>query len=117
MMQAANVQTHPGGCTNDDVNEYCNDCPGDCDDCPWWYDPHEYYPEFTDEKQLKIIKLMIEGKSNFTAFRDFSGKYHFCYGYEAGRNMDFSQALAQLTARLINTKELDKQNIKEILER
>lgn len=93
----------------------------------------ENYPAFTAEKQLEIIKLIIEnnGFCGFTNFRD-KDKWSISCGFtfpigpkpEKGINFNptfrkcetFDQALAQLTTELINAGELDKKKVKGILE-
>ncbi|MDE6138560.1 MAG: hypothetical protein K2F57_03730 [Candidatus Gastranaerophilales bacterium] len=76
---------------------------------------------FTAEKQLEIIKFIgsrkdfyinIAGaKWELSALSDsnFDGILEI-------QNQDFTQALAQLTTELMNTGELDKEIVKEILE-
>lgn len=135
MMETAGCKTYPRGCTNDDINEYTNyisnDCEGDCEDCTW-YDPDEYYPDFTAEKQLEIIKLIIEtqGFCGFTNFRDndkwsISCGFNFPVGPNPAMGINFNptfrkcetleQALAQLTTELMNAGELDKEKVAKIL--
>lgn len=70
-----------------------------------WKIPELKYPDFTAEKQLEIIKLI----------RDSYYLHRFYYAV-GDTNKDFTQALAQLTTKLMNTGELDKQKVKEILE-
>lgn len=88
---------------------------------------NKYNPDFTAEKQLEIIKLMIvlaerthsqlqiEKKDNVWIMyiigydSDFEGTYSV-------QSQDFTQALAQLTTELMNAGELDKTKVKEILE-
>lgn len=125
MMKTTGCKTHPRGCTNDDINGYTdyisNDCEGDCEDCAW-YDPYEYYPDFTAEKQLELIKLIGLGDYNISIYKKVEGTisiavepntYKYSYSSLA---QDFSQALAQLTTELMNAGELDKEKVKEILE-
>lgn len=133
MMKIAECKTHPMGCTNDDVNEYTdyisNDCEGDCEDCTW-YDPDEYYPEFTAEKQLELIKLISKNQIGkdykiLEIDRDeIDNLYYFSLTNKEDKcqstyvsNQDFAQALAQLTTELMKAGELDKEKVREILER
>lgn len=101
-------------CLKEDICQYCNKkLLG------------EYiYPDFTAEKQLEIIKLI--GKkyrfSTFTnIFSDNSVQY-YCETkqpriYHRAQAQDFQKALAQLATKLMNVDELDKEKVKEILER
>lgn len=82
------------------------------------------YPDFTAEKQLEIIKLIIDKCHTLDIFKGWAkgSIYYFgsmeegnMYRYN-GRNKDFTQALAQLTTELMNAGELDKSKLKEILE-
>lgn len=91
------------------------------------------YPAFTAEKQLEIIKLIIEknGFCGFTNFRD-KDKWSISCGFtfpigpkpEKGINFNptfrkcetFDQALAQLTTELMKAQELDKKKVKGVLE-
>lgn len=83
-----------------------------------------YYPDFTAEKQLEIIKLIIDKCHTFDIFKGFSKDAVFHIGaieewseYKYnGENQDFTQALAQLTTKLMKAGELDKEKVKEILE-
>lgn len=85
------------------------------------------YPPFTAEKQLELIKL-ISTNTIDTPYRNLSfdkdgidGNWYF--GFNVGEkvnayraiNKDFTYALAQLTTELMNTGELDKEKVKEIL--
>lgn len=86
--------------------------------------PMPYYPDFTAEKQLEIIKLignrnqhiiitqgLVDGKIGFIICKDSkNGGLMVC-------NQDFTQALAQFTTELMKAGELDKQKVKEILEK
>ncbi len=68
----------------------------------WYID--EYYPDFTPEKQLEIIKLILE--DNYMLLKP-----------KEKDNLSFAQALAQLTTELMKAGGLDKKKVKEILER
>lgn len=88
---------------------------------------------FTTEKQLEIIKLIgdiyiqstcikygVYAVSDGYYDRDYEEydaelKYEKCFNY--GDKNPFEQALAQLTTELMNTGDLGKQKVKEILER
>ncbi len=95
--------------------------------------PNEYeYPMFTPEKQLEIIKLIVNISTEHTypLIIDKDDWDKDCYNFrseyindedeEAVKdvvNPDFTQALAQLTTKLMNAGELDKKKVKEILEK
>lgn len=70
----------------------------------YWY--LSEYPDFTAEKQLEIIKLILSKRMTFVI--------------EEGKDpikamKDFPQTLAQLTTELMKAGELDKSKVKEIL--
>lgn len=105
------------------IENKCQDCPYNMEECSAYYCADFKYPDFTAEKQLEVIKLIAtireiqvytipyenEGNKYFVSVTD--GNTHFtCV------NRDFTQALAQLTTELMNAGELDKQKVKEILE-
>jgi len=83
---------------------------------------------FTPEKQLEIIKLIATNKigedyRNIAFDKDeindkwyFSVNIHKKVNAYISNNLDFSQALAQLTTELMKAGELDKEKVKEILE-
>lgn len=81
----------------------------------------EYYPDFTAEKQLEIIKV-IAGNKDFY-INKIGSEWELSALTETNlegileeHNKDFPQALAQLTTELMNAGELDKKKVKEILE-
>lgn len=96
--------------------------------------PHTYFPDFTAEKQLEIIKLIGKQKN---ILEDESGvAFTFCsnmcqikyqpftsyYNDDISctkqvQHQDFTQALAQLTTELMKSNELDKEKVKGILEK
>lgn len=77
------------------------------------------YPDFTTEKQIEIIKLII--KSTFTLQIWKMGMSAIEYenvDYDYNSCLDnFEQDLAHITTQLMNAGELDKSKVKEILER
>lgn len=82
------------------------------------------HPDFTAEKQIEVIKLIglergfkviiNEGYDYILAEDMYADDQYNKQGYST---TDFAQALAQLTTELMNAGELDKQEIKKILER
>lgn len=74
------------------------------------------YPSFTADKQLEIIKLII---SNTDLHINRQGMSSLSKDYDLieVENSNFSQALTQLTTELMDTGELDKEKVKEILQR
>lgn len=116
------------GCKKQIMCEWtCKDaekCNTNCED---FETKQNVYPPFTAEKQLEVIKLIIvlaerthcqlqvEKKDNVWIMyiigydSDFEGPYSV-------HSQDFTQALAQLTTKLINAGELDKEKVKGILE-
>lgn len=83
--------------------------------CKYAYDK-KIYPDFTPEKQLEIIKLISKIDGVVYTF-DFDGDWHIVIKNINVFNKDFIQALAQLTTELMEAGELDKNKVKEILER
>ncbi len=108
--------------------DLCNNCDGtlySCGELP------ESYPDFTSEKQLEIFQLIHQADyiDYITSYVDEIRKE---YVFKAllvcefsseepimhyARNQDFAQALAQLTTKLIKAGKLDKEKVKEILEK
>jgi|GEM_PF-6208612 len=78
------------------------------------------FPNFTAEKQIELIKLIIidgtlapmhlitEGRENKYII-GVHGDYHFSHA-------DFSEALAGLALQLIEAGELDKEEVRKVLE-
>lgn len=106
-------------CTKKEVTSYCRDKKyyGYCK----VNKVIKIFPPFTAEKQLEIIKLI----ANDSIPRDFcirgkqysGGKYAlFQSNYYYSAEDNFSQALAQLTTKLMKAGGLDKSKVKEILE-
>lgn len=72
--------------------------------------------DFTDEKQLEIIKLIVDKCNTLNIFKGFSKDSAYDIGaiedwgeykYKS-ENQDFTQALAQLTTELMKAGKLDK---------
>lgn len=94
--------------------------------CLHYEDEDLYYPPFTAEKQLELIKWLGKNKNGFNVFYDtsFNGKekHYWCcadqyyedfnYGYH---EKEFSEALAGLINELPLT-DAEKEQIKNILE-
>lgn len=81
-----------------------------------WRTPELKYPDFTAEKQLEMIKLLLNGLSEFRGYKGLNNEYYLYFNHININHKDFAQALAQLTTELMNTGEPDKQKVKEILE-
>lgn len=87
-----------------------------------WQKPELLYPDFSVEKQLEIIKLIM--KTGNLTFSDAKipipsrkNKPISIWCNDGVAYSDyFTQALAQLTTELMNADELDKTKVKEILE-
>lgn len=95
-------------------------CPGiTCNVCDGIKNLKEVYkyPDFTAEKQINIIKLL--GKSTDLHYFGW-GMSSLSESTDEGiievENDDFTQALAQLTTKLMNASELDKKKVREVLE-
>lgn len=82
------------------------------------------FPDFTAEKQLEIIKLIADSDNGaggigiFKIADDYycTPEHYWQIGKRATKSQDFAQALAQLTAELMEMDKLDKKKIKEILQ-
>lgn len=84
-----------------------------------------YFPDFTAEKQLEIIKL-ISSKNYLSTIQYEDGSRGFTVEYyKTDKNNTliwhvveptFAQALAKLTTKLMKADDLDKEKVKEILE-
>ncbi len=75
-----------------------------------------YYPDFTAEKQLEIIKLIAKDMIHIQPYPCENKDWWLNSCSAEGVHTDFTQALAQLTTELMNAGELDKSKVKEILE-
>lgn len=88
------------------------------------------YPNFTAEKQIELIKLILNS-DDIDELNQYFNELRKCYvlnalslpdevGFKSSwsaENENFHLALAELTTMLMNSGELDKQKVKEILER
>lgn len=106
------------------IENKCQDCPYNMEECRAYYCPDFKYPDFTAEKQLEIIRLIglergfkiipNEGY-DYILSEDTYAKYEL---NKQGYSMtDFPQALAQLTTELMKADKLDKEDINRILEK
>jgi len=112
---------------------YC-DCDSDCpypdiihngcgDECSYWkYEDEAKYPPFTPEKQLELIKWLMNNPKDFFSWtiqqqgKDI--KYAFYVGYEYGgsRFLEFTEALAGILNDLWqDLTEEEQQQITDIL--
>lgn len=90
------------------------DKPLACINCPSGIF-EKYYLRFTAEKQIELIKLI--SKENFVSNYVPKKEYWVLMTNDyASHNNDFSEALAGLTLNLIEAGELDKDEIRRILE-
>lgn len=114
MMKTAGIVSCDKNCPNYKFNTACYS--DDKGNIPW---PIKY-PDFTAEKQLEIIKLIVQnGTLNTLQMEYFIKEKDYklsTYRKESNYNKDFTQALAQLTTELMNAGELDKEKVKEVLE-
>ena len=80
------------------------------------------YPAFTPAKQLELIKLLVDmckdikiskfqDTYSIGAFEDWGDYIH-----NSGELKDFTETIAQITCTLIRFNELDKAEVKKILE-
>jgi hypothetical protein len=85
----------------------------DCPNC----DNREYYPPFTAEKQIEILKLLCQRR--FIEFGTTPDEEYFLYDNDCHQsyNQHFDEAVAKFVNMLWqNLTEGEKQQIKEILE-
>lgn len=107
------------GCRKQIMCEWaCKDAEICNANCEHFENKQDVFPPFTAEKQINIIKLL--GKS--TDLHYFGcGMSSLSESTDEGtievENDDFAQALAQLTTELMKAGELDKEKVKEVLER
>lgn len=127
LCEAAGIKER-GGCYNKYVEEASMpcDCDTPCRNCSYYA---EKLPDFTAEKQIELIKLIADCK-NTTPLgikTDESGNIHiYCYNtsniMDKNRtiytkiNADFTEALAGLALQLIESWELNKDEVRRILE-
>ena len=86
-------------------------------DCIYWNELH--YPKFTPAKQLELIKLL----SDFRCFQALDNSWVMTHCYLQGMRFyrikgskDFSDTLAYLILYLIVENQLNKSEVKKILE-
>lgn len=95
--------------------EYAKSCNKEisCEECEFIL---KQYPDFTPKKQLEIIKLICNKTDFYACYKGncLSVLSEECDLIEVN-NTDFSQALAELTTKLIKANESDKQEVKRIL--
>lgn len=76
------------------------------------------YPNFTAQKQIELIKLIADkGMISFYRMKIESAEY--CANWRKHSlvyEKDFSEALASLALQLIETGELDKNEVRKVLE-
>ena len=76
-----------------------------------------YYPDFTAEKQIELIKLISKDFS-FNCYFSLSNN-NYVVGADAyffNKTCDFSEALAGLALQLVEAGELDKEEVRKVLE-
>lgn len=121
MMKTAGVKKNNCGNCNQELDAFC--LMDGCD--------KKGFPDFTAEKQQKLIKLMCDlpysadfkfeiskQDEDWIVTREIPIKEKettACYAY-SGRSKNFAEALAEVVKDLMNAGELDKQKVKEILE-
>ena len=95
-------------------------CPDDnpvCEDCAYYTKTGEAYPTFTAEKQLELLKWIIQ-YDEFHASSDEDG-YGICSeNYSGHFNKDFAESLASFVTNGLwyNLSVAEKAEIKNILE-
>ena len=101
------------------------DCENGCENCPECKKKHSY---FTDKQQNRMIQLISSTEKTAENFRyliishdEWNGMFYLkIYLVNAdvvveGSDKDFSEALAKLTLKGLQTKILSKKNVKEVL--
>ena len=104
-----------------EVEEECPSLFGHrCEDCDLKPKPECYtYPPFTAEKQLELIKWLIQ-EVNYLQLQYFGGKEYF-FAFDLGATVAMGGTFEETIARLINNiwqslTEQEKTSIKNILE-
>lgn len=107
LMKAAGVNRLPRPCNG---CEHYMDCGSGC---------QTPYPAFTPEKQLELIKLI----GDFNCFQNEISNWVMTHhdinrvrSYRVEGNKDFSDTLANFILYLIVKKQLDKSEVRRILE-
>lgn len=103
----------------------CEDERLKCEDCEHSKETQLIYPAFTPEKQIELIKLIVNTKKNESFYVQKNKKgYRLSCLIDTGNietvvqvtNSDFDIALAQLIINLIIRQWIDKSEVKRILE-
>ena len=78
----------------------------------------EYYPPFTAEKQIELIKWLVHYIKQINITDAISGEFYFtAFGYVSYLKVDFDEALASFINNLWQSlTEEERKQIKEILE-
>lgn len=94
-------------------------CAENCTGCKYFNRFEKVYPVFTPVKQLELIKLI----GDFNCFQDEISNWVMTHhdinrvrSYRVEGNKDFSDTLANFILYLIVKKQLDKSEVKKILE-
>lgn len=105
------------GVTQIRIKNECQNCAYNMEECGFNYCEEHVYPNFTAEKQLEIIMLIMKNTIAFSGMYLSTGEYElFTHPAFTGRYDDFTQALAQLTTELMKVGHLDKEKVKGVLQ-
>lgn len=97
-------------------------CKAGCDNCER---RKVFYPAFTPEKQLELIKLVLKKpyieweqyfeNNKFIMKADMPDETYACLTIDV-ENTEYALALAEFITELLKIKRLDKTEVKKILE-
>lgn len=85
----------------------------DCPNC----DNREYYPPFTAEKQLNIVKFLLNKSVYYDTYGDREYWFHLSDEIENSKYREFDEAIAECINKMWeDLRDYEKVQIKEILE-
>lgn len=78
---------------------------------------HNWYPEFTAEKQLEIVKFLLNKSVYYATYGDREYWFHLTDEIENSKYREFDEAIAECINKMWeNLRDYEKVQIKEILE-
>lgn len=88
------------------------------DECPYWKDEDEAkYPPFTAEKQLAIVKFLLNKSVYYDTYGDREYWFHISDEIENSKYREFDEAIAECINKMWeDLRDYEKVQIKEILE-
>ena len=123
LCEAVEIESIDSGCCckKDDsicIRGYIVDasCPENCTNCEYFERHSMLLPLFTAEKQIELIKLLMNaGCFTGYTYKTEAKQYILSYALKNCHNENFSEALAGLVLQLIEAGELDKDKVRKVL--